>query len=134
MPKIIIASGPVIVLDNKLILDKHGKDTFWKFCGGRIESLNSETLVEVAIREAWEELGVKIRIIDERPFIMTFKKETAGQEADLILVHYLAELLPGEEIVPGSDIREVRWLNLADLGKEDLAPNIRPALRHFGFI
>jgi len=35
MPKIIIASGPVIVENNKVLLNQHGDTEFWKFCGGR---------------------------------------------------------------------------------------------------
>jgi len=38
------------------------------------------------------------------------------------------------EIKPGSDIRKWAWINIADLKQEPLAPNILPALRHFGFI
>lgn len=37
MSKIIIASGPVIVEDGKVLLNKHGEDNFWKFCGGQAE-------------------------------------------------------------------------------------------------
>ena len=33
MPKIIIVSGPVIIENNKVLLNKHGEDNFWKFCG-----------------------------------------------------------------------------------------------------
>jgi hypothetical protein len=48
------------------------------------------------------------------------------------LVHFLAAR--AGEVLAGANIREWRWLELADLGQEDLAPNIKPALRHFGFI
>lgn len=38
MPKIIIASGPVIVENNKVLLNQHGDTEFWKFCGGQVEN------------------------------------------------------------------------------------------------
>ena len=50
---------------------------------------------------------------------------------DVILVHFLAERIG--EIKPGTDIREVAWLEVDKL-PHDLAPNIIPALKHFGFI
>lgn len=50
MPKIIIASGPVIVEDGKVLLNQHGDTTFWKFCGGRVENFDA-SLVENARRE-----------------------------------------------------------------------------------
>ena len=31
-------SGPVIVENNEVLLNKDKKDNFWKFCGGRIRS------------------------------------------------------------------------------------------------
>jgi 8-oxo-dGTP pyrophosphatase MutT (NUDIX family) len=37
MKNIIIASGPVIVENYKVLLNQHGDDSFWKFCGGRVE-------------------------------------------------------------------------------------------------
>jgi len=36
MLKIIIASGPVIVENNKVLLNQHGDTDFWKFCGGKV--------------------------------------------------------------------------------------------------
>ncbi len=40
--KIMIASGPVIVEDDKVLLNISSGDTFWNFCGGKINE--NETL------------------------------------------------------------------------------------------
>jgi len=131
MPKIIIASGPVIVEDNKILLNQHGDTAFWKFCGGRVENFE-ENLIEAAKREVKEEMGIDIEILNETPFLIYAKKETSEGSLDIILVHYLAKRIG--EIKPGEDIREWKWIDLQNLPKEDLAPNIIPALKHFGFI
>jgi len=131
MSKIIIASGPVIVEDNKVMLNQHGDTTFWKFCGGRVENFD-ETLIAAASREVKEEMGVEIEVINPEPFIMYTKKITTEGEVDVILVHFLAKRLG--EIKPGEDVRKWAWLPLVDLDKEDLAPNILPALKRFGLI
>ncbi|MFA5753874.1 MAG: NUDIX hydrolase [Patescibacteria group bacterium] len=134
MPRIIIASGPVIVSGGRVLLNKHGEDSFWKFCGGRVENLEAESLLEAAIREAKEEISVDIKIINPTPFLFHVRRTIDGQETDIILVHYLAELPAGQKASPGEGIREVAWIDIADLDKEELGPNIKPALVHFGLI
>jgi ADP-ribose pyrophosphatase YjhB (NUDIX family) len=130
MSKIIIASGPVIVEDGKVILNKHGDTNFWKFCGGRVENFD-ESLKDAARRETKEEIGVDIEILDEEPFIMYTTKEAEEGTIDVILVHFLAKRVGDVKL--GEDIREYAWLDLDGL-PDDLAPNIRPALKHFGFL
>jgi len=131
MQKIIIASGPVIVEDNKVLLNQHGDTDFWKFCGGKVEDFETD-LIESAKREAKEEMGIEIEILDPEPFFMYAKKETPDGAVDVVLVHYLAKRIG--EVNPGDDIREWKWISLEALGKENLAPNILPALDHFGFL
>jgi 8-oxo-dGTP pyrophosphatase MutT (NUDIX family) len=131
MSKIIIASGPVIVEKGKVLVNKHGDDKFWKFCGGRVEDFDFD-LQETAKREAKEEMGIDIEIIDQEPFLLHTRKEKDGQSIDVILVHYNAKIIG--EIKPGADIAEWKWLPLKDLEKEELGPNIVPALVHFWYL
>jgi ADP-ribose pyrophosphatase YjhB (NUDIX family) len=130
MPKIIIASGPVIVENNKVLLNKHGDTSFWKFCGGRAEDYDA-SLIENAIREVAEEMGIKIKVLNDEPFITFARKETDGGTVDIILVHFLSERVG--KIKPGDDIKEWNWFSLNEL-PDDLGPNIIPALKHFKFI
>lgn len=131
MPKIIIASGPVIVEDNKVLLNQHGDTTFWKFCGGRVEDFESD-LIANAKREVKEEMGIEIEVLDEAPFITYAKKQTEEGNIDVILVHFLAKRFG--EIKPGEDIRKWDWLDISNLPANELAPNIIPTLKHFGFL
>jgi len=130
MLKIIIASGPVIVENKKVLLNKHGDTLFWKFCGGRVENFETN-LIDNARREAKEEMGVEIEILDTEPFITFARKETDEGEIDIILVHFLAKKIG--EIKPGEDIRQWIWADINNL-PEDLGPNILPALKHFNMI
>lgn len=131
MQKIIIASGPVIVEDNKVLLNQHGDTDFWKFCGGRIEDFD-DNLIEAAKREAREEMGIGIEILNPQPFLLHTTKKSPEGDIDVILVHFLAKRIG--EINPGNDIKKWKWINITDLGKEDLAPNIIPTLKHFELI
>ncbi len=130
MPKIIIASGPVMVENNKVLLNKHGDTLFWKYCGGKVENYNTN-LIDNAKREVKEEMGIEIKILDKTPFITYAAKETDEGKIDVILVHFLAERIG--EIKPGEEIAEWGWHDINNL-PNDLAPNIIPALKYFGFI
>jgi mutator protein MutT len=130
MSKIIIASGPVIVENNKILLNKHGEDNFWKFCGGRIKE-DESNLKEVAKREVKEEMGIEVEMFNNNPYFFYVEKEVDGKQVSVILVHFLAKRIG--EIMPGDDIREWRWISIEDLDKENLAPNIKPVLKYFGF-
>ena len=130
MPKIIIASGPVIVENNKVLLNQHGDDKFWKFCGGKVEGYENN-LIAAARREAKEEMGIELEIINLEPFITWSSKDMGGDLVDILLVHYLAKRIG--EVKPGPDILTWEWCALEQL-PDNLAPNILPVLKHFGFI
>ncbi len=131
MKKIIIASGPVIVEDNKVLLNQHGDTAFWKFCGGKVKDYDL-SLIETAKREAKEEMGIEIEILDSTPFLVHTFKQTEDGICDVILAHYLAKRIG--EISTGLEIRQWKWISLEELSSEDLAPNVIPTLKHFGFI
>ncbi|NTV41455.1 MAG: NUDIX domain-containing protein [Candidatus Moranbacteria bacterium] len=131
MNKIIIASGPVIIEDGKVLLNQHGDTDFWKFCGGKVENYELN-LIDTARREAEEEMGIEIEILDTIPFLLHTTKSINENSFDVILVHYLAKRIG--EIKPGSDIRKWDWVPLEKLSDENLGPNIMPTLKHFGFI
>ncbi len=126
MPKILIASGPVIIENNKVLLNNHGDTDFWKFCGGQVEDYE-KNLIAAARREVKEEMGIDIEILDQEPFITFVRKN----DTDIILVHWLAKRIG--EIKPGDDIRDWQWLDINNL-PDNLGPNIIPTLKHFGFI
>ena len=131
MPKIIIASGPVIVENNKVLLNQHGDTEFWKFCGGKVEDYELN-LIETAQREVKEEMGINIEILNEKPFLFHTKKKKEEENVDVILAHFPAKRIG--EIKPGEDIRQWEWIEIDELSKENLAPNIIPTLKHFGFM
>jgi len=129
MQKIIIASGPVIVEDGKVLLDIQGEDEFWKFCGGKTRE--GENLSDTAARRAREELGIEIEISDRKPFLMYVKKETPEGIVDILLVHFLAERKG--EILQGSAVKKWGWLDVRKL-PDNVGPNIKPALEYFKYL
>ncbi len=116
-----IASGPVIIEGEKVLLSKHD-DPFWKFPGGTLNS--SLTIQENAIAEAKQELNVDIKLHGE-PFVIEFLR---GNEY-VILFHFLGEIIKGTP-TKGKGIDEVRWFDIDDL-PSDCAPNVKLAVEHF---
>ncbi|MEM7819659.1 MAG: NUDIX hydrolase [Candidatus Aenigmatarchaeota archaeon] len=119
----IIASGPVIIEKGKVLLDKHGKDEFWKFPGSSIKK--NEGFEECAKKRVKAELGIDIKIIRPlKPMIIWRKNEV------IILIHYLAKRIG--KVKPGKYIREWKWIDINKLPK-DVAPNIKPVLKELKF-
>lgn len=130
-PKLILASGPVIVENDKVLLNQHGDTEFWKFCGGSTTDFYTR-LTDIAHKRAKEEMGIDIELTTDNPYFQHVIKDLEGGPADVILVHFLAKRT--NKIKPGKETRQWAWILLKDLKKYNLAPNIIPALKHFGFI
>ena len=130
MEKLIIAYGPVVVQDEKVLLDISGDDDYWKFCGGKI--IEGADLRETARKRAKEELGIDIKIQDSNPYIMYVMQEKEDGMYDVILVHWLADA--EGEVVPGEMVKKWKWIPLSELDNYNLAPNIKPVLSYYKYI
>jgi ADP-ribose pyrophosphatase YjhB (NUDIX family) len=114
----IICSGPVIIENGKVLLNKEQKDygqTPWFFPGGAVEDTETD-LAKVCEREVAEEMGIKIKIIKQLP---TTTHEYRNKK--IILHHFLAERLG--EIKPGKGIIDWGWFPIDNL-PEGCAPNV----------
>ncbi len=125
--QIIIAAGPVIIDNNKILLVKHGDEGMWKFPGGKVEFDNitnwQNALEQTAIREAKEELGIEIEIIKPLKPMLIPRPDHRDEYA--LLIHFLAKF--NGEIKPGGDIDEWQWFSLDSL-PDNCAPNIKPVI------
>lgn len=123
-PDTIIASGPVIIENDKVLLNREikkkqgGKESpYFMFPGGTAEDFNS-TLEEVSKREAKEELGIEIEII--KP-LRTLIVKRPDKNSYAILAHFLAKRIG--EINPGPETIEWGWFDINNL-PDNCAPNI----------
>lgn len=111
----VIAAGPVVIENGRVLLVKHGADPFWKFPGGKLEDADAD-LESAARREAKEELGIEAKLIEPlAPLLHRFDGGTA------VLIHYLAER--DGDVIPGPDIAEWGWF-FVDALPTDVAPNV----------
>jgi len=124
--KSIVASGPVIVEEGKLMVNKDLKDDFYKIPGGTVEP-DTEDLEEACYREAREENNAEIEIIRPLHPMIIWKNPQTGEKMAILLIHYLAKLKNKEKVRPMLPIQEVKWLNVEEIkkGMHNVAPNIK---------
>ena len=133
--KIIIVSGPVIIENGAVLLNKHGDDDFWKFLGGKVElkDIAGENVLEdTCKREVKEENGFDIEII--YPLKPMMIKKPGSKNEFVVLIHFLARRKNKKNKL-GSDISEFGKFNIKKLVKgaykEKFAPNIIPILKNY---
>ncbi len=124
--KYIIASGPVIIEDGKLLVNKDNKDDFFKLPGGTVEE-GIEDLEMACHREVMEENNAKIEIIKPLHPMILWKNPQTNESMVIVLIHYLAKLLNKKEIKPNPPIQEVKWLDIEEIKQDkwNVAPNIK---------
>jgi len=123
--KIIVASGPVIIEEGKLLVNKDNKDDFYKLPGGTVEQ--GEDLVGACHRKTKEEVNGNIKIIKPLNPMIIYKNPQTDEEMRIILIHYLAKLKNKSELKPIQPIKEVKWLDIQEIkdGKHKVGPNIK---------
>ena len=126
---LILASGPVIVENNKVLLNQSSGDDYWKFCGGK--PLKNETLHQASKRRVKQEMGIDVEVIKDQPFFYYVQQEKNNKLMDIVLVHWLSKRIG--DIKPGPDVEKWKWFEIKKL-PENLAPNILPTLKHFKFL
>lgn len=123
--KKIIASGPVIIENGKLLVIKEGEDDFYKIPGGRVEG--KESFEETCLREFNEETGLQCRIIRKLSTKKLDKNPQTGEKMIIELHHYQCELINSSENYKPfrHGEHQVRWININEIGKYKVAPNIK---------
>lgn len=114
--KHLVVSGPVIIEDNKLLVNKDSKDDFYKLPGGSIEN-NVESLEEACRRETKEEINAEIEIIKPLSPKILWENPTTKEKMTIILTSFLAKLQNPEEIKPQEETEEIIWLDLNKIGE-----------------
>lgn len=122
----IVAVGPVIIFDGRLLVVHDGKDDFYKIPGGKPE-LN-ESLEDCVHRELKEETGYDCEIFGKLSTKFLKKKPQSGEEIDVELYHFKAKVLGEIKNYESfyNNNHHVHWLDINEIrrGKYNVAPNV----------
>lgn len=124
--KKIVAAGPVIISEGRLLVAHDGKDDFFKIPGGKPN--DGESLEDCVHRELKEETGYDCKILGKLSTKYLKKKPGTDEEIDIELYHFRAEILGEVKSYEAfyHNNHHVHWLPVSDIknGKYDVAPNI----------
>jgi ADP-ribose pyrophosphatase YjhB (NUDIX family) len=126
----IIASGPVIIEDGKVLLNRSKSTTDGKerevfmFPGGKVENFTLP-LEDTCKREVQEELGIDIKILRPLKTILAPRIDTDGY---VVLVHYLAKRIG--KVTGGEGTIEWQWFDIKNL-PENITPNVREVITSY---
>lgn len=124
----IVGVGAVIVQDGKLVLIRRGVEPDkgrWSIPGGGVEL--GETVGDAAVREAKEECGLDIELLEDRP-MDALDKMVPGEKGRLKYHYVLLQFLArpkGGTLKPTSDATEARWVPLEEVERYNLTDSFR---------
>lgn len=127
--KYIVASGPVIIEDGKLLVAKDNKDDFYKFIGGTVKE--GESLEDACIRKAKEAANAEIEIIKPLFPNIFYENPQTKEKMTIVLINYLAKLKNKDEIKPLPPEEDLKWVSIEDIkqGKGNVSPNVKCLLK-----
>lgn len=117
--------------DKKILLVMHRKNGKWTQPGGHIE--DDETPEECALREVYEETGLRVRLLGERfpredDFIRPLGIQKNRHSDGNIHIDIIYAAVPNNDIKPKINIEEessVRWFSREELDYIDCFPDIK---------
>ena len=113
-----IIAGCLVIKDNKILLVKEGIEDCgkWNIPAGSAE--NFEKITDAAIRETFEETGLKVKLTSVLPI-----GERIINDKTFISVRFVAEIISGEIKIDDNEIIDAKWFSIEEfekLGEEDL--------------
>ena len=126
----LVGVGAVIVQDRRVLLIRRGTAPLlgeWSLPGGVLEC--GESLRRAAVREAREETGLEVEVVE---MLGVYERVTPGDAGltryHFVLIDFLCRPVGGN-LKAGSDASEVRWFTREQLPPLNLAPDASDVLR-----
>jgi 8-oxo-dGTP diphosphatase len=101
------AAGGVVVRDGRVALVHRPKYDDWTLPKGKLDA--GETFEQAALREVWEETGLRCRLERELPAV----EYSVGERPKLVR-YWLMSVESDPAFEPNDEVDELRWLSPAD--------------------
>lgn len=125
----LIGVGAVVIEDGKILLVKRAFDPGagkWSVPGGLVEL--GEKLSEACIREAEEETGLKVQVLELINVFDMIEKEDSGKfKYHYVLVEFLVRP-EGGKLEPNPEVTELRWCTREEIKSLDMTRTARRAI------
>lgn len=131
----LVGVGAVVKRGDSVVLVKRMHEPskgLWSIPGGLVDL--GERVEEAAVREVWEETGLKVKIMQLLDVIDNIVRDGDGKiRFHYVLVDYLAHPIDGE-LSAQSDVLEARWVKAEDLKEYEMTMTAKRLLTKIGFI
>jgi 8-oxo-dGTP diphosphatase len=101
------AGGVVVDEDGRAAVVHRPNYDDWTLPKGKLDA--GETFEEAALREVWEETGLRCEIVRELP-----STEYTVRDRPKIVRYWLMSVVEDPGFAPNSEVDELRWLSAAD--------------------
>jgi 8-oxo-dGTP pyrophosphatase MutT (NUDIX family) len=101
------AGGVVVDEDGRVAVVHRPKYDDWTLPKGKLDA--DETFEEAALREVWEETGLRCTLVRELP-----STEYAVRGRPKVVRYWLMNVVEDPGFVPNDEVDELRWLSAAD--------------------
>lgn len=122
-----VGVGGIALEGGSILLVQRGtppSEGLWSVPGGRLEW--GETMADAVRREVLEETGLDV-VVGEVAGVV----ERNYEGFHYVIIDYFVEVTGGT-LRAGGDVRDARWVPLAEVEALPLAPGVAGALRDFG--
>lgn len=120
--KKLVGIAGIFMKDNEgrylMVQEKGWNYGLWGVPGGHIDE--GETPQAAAVREAKEEVGITVRLIDENPFYVE-----QDDQKHRLYHGFLAENTDGEIEINKDELLDARWIGLSEIKSLDAQNKIR---------
>jgi len=128
-----VGVGVLIERDGEYLLIRRAADPdkgMWSVPGGLVEI--GERVKDAAVREALEETGLRVEIVDRLGVVDKIVRDEVGRvRYHFIIVQFLARIVEGE-VRAMDDALEARWAGLSELPSIELTASLREFLEEIG--
>lgn len=114
-----VGVGAVILDGERVLLARRGRPPGqgkWSIPGGLVDL--GERIEDALVREVEEESGLRVRLLGLCGVIDRVIREQDVVRYHYVIIDYVAESVAGR-LQAGSDVAEVRWVDVNDLGQYD---------------
>lgn len=112
-----VGVGALIFRNDSVLLVQRGREPAlgkWSLPGGLVEI--GESLHDAVRREVWEEVGIRVRVVDLIAALDRVIMDDEGNiEYHYILLDFLCDADTAEQPSPASDAQQSRFVSIGDL-------------------